>query len=47
VTIPKGHNFRSDCWIAIQLLLEFPDALFHAVDDESIRGDDEVWSRQA
>jgi len=47
VTVPKGHNFRSDCWIAIKLLLEFLDALFHAVDDESIRGDDEVWSRQA
>jgi hypothetical protein len=43
----KGHNFRSDCWIAIKLLLEFPDALFHALDEESILGDDEVWSSQA
>jgi hypothetical protein len=43
----KGHNFRSDCWIAIKLLLEFPDALFHVVDEESILGDDEVWSSQA
>jgi hypothetical protein len=40
----KGHNFRSDRWIAIKLLLEFPDALFHALDKESILGDDEVWS---
>jgi len=39
----QGHNFRSDGWIAIKLLLEFPDALFHAVDEESILGDDEVW----
>jgi hypothetical protein len=43
--VPKGHNFRSDRWIAIKLLQEFPDALFHTVDEESILGDDEVWSR--
>jgi len=43
----KGHNFRSDRWIAIKLLLEFPDALFHGVDEESILVDDEVWSSQA
>jgi len=47
LTVQKGHNFQSDCWIAIKLLLEFPDALFHAVDEESILGDDEVWSSQA
>jgi len=43
----KGHNFRSDHWIGIQLSLEFPDALFHALDEGSILGDDEVWSSQA
>jgi hypothetical protein len=43
----KGHNFRSDRWIAIKLLLEFPDALFHAVDEGSIHGDDELCSIQA
>jgi len=43
----KGHNFQSDRWIAIILLLEFPDALFLAVDEGSILGDDEVWSSQA
>jgi len=43
----KGDNFRSDHWIAIKLLLEFPDAHFHGVDDGSILGDDEVWSSQA
>jgi hypothetical protein len=43
----KGHNFRSDRWIAIKLLLEFPDALFHALDEESILGDDEVCLSQA
>jgi hypothetical protein len=31
----------------MKLLLEFPDALFHAVDEGSILGDDEVWSSQA
>jgi len=46
-TVRKGHNLRSDCWIAINLLLEFPDALFHGVDEESILGDDEVVSRLA
>jgi len=29
----------------MKLLLEFPDALFNAVDEESILSDDEVWSR--
>jgi len=47
VTVRKGNNFRSDRWIAINLLLEFPDALFHGVAEESILGDDEVWSSQA
>jgi hypothetical protein len=43
----KGHNFRSDRWIAIKLLLEFLDELFDGVDEESILDDDEVWSSQA
>jgi hypothetical protein len=43
----KGNNFRSDRWIGIKLFLEFPDALFHGVDEESILDDDEVWSSQA
>ena len=47
VTVRKGHNFGFDCWIAIKLLLEFPDALLHGVVVESILGEVEVWSRQA
>jgi hypothetical protein len=43
----KGHNFRSARWIGIKLLQEFPDALFHGVDEGSILRDDEVWSSQA
>jgi len=43
----KGHNFRSDRWMAIKLLLEFLDALFQGVDEGSILGDDEVWSSEA
>ena len=27
--------------------MEFPDALFHRVDVESILGEEDVWSRQA
>jgi hypothetical protein len=45
--VSKSHNFRSDCWIAIILLLEFPDVFFHEGDEESILGDNEVWSSQA
>jgi len=47
VTVRKGNNFRSDRWIAIKLLLEFSDALFHGGGKESILGDDDVWSSQA
>jgi len=47
LTVRKGHNFRCDRWIAIKILLEFSDALFHDVDEEWILGDDEVWSRLA
>jgi len=47
MTVRKGNNFRSDRWIGIKLLLEFPDALFHGVYEESILGYDEVWSNQA
>jgi len=47
VTVRNSHNFRSDRWIAIKLLLKFPDALLHGVDEESILDDDEVWSSQA
>jgi len=43
----KGHNFRSDRWIAIKLLLKFPDAVFQALDEESKLGYDEVWSSEA
>jgi len=43
----KGYNLLSDRWIAIKLFLEFPDAVYHAVDEESILGDDEVSSSQA
>jgi hypothetical protein len=43
----KSHNFQSDRWIAIKLSLEFTDALFHALDEESILGDNEVSSSQA
>jgi hypothetical protein len=31
----------------MKLLLEFPDALFHVMDEQSILGDDEVWSTEA
>jgi len=40
-------EWRSDRWIAIKLLLVFPDAFLRVVDEGSILGDDEVWSSQA
>jgi len=43
----ERHNIRSDRWILIKLLLEFPNALFHGVHEASIHGDDKVWSSQA
>jgi hypothetical protein len=30
----------------MKLLRDFPDALFHGVDEQSILGDNEVWSSQ-
>ena len=33
--------------MAFKLLLEFADALLRGVDEESILGDDEVWSSHA
>jgi hypothetical protein len=47
VTGRTSHNFLSDCWIAIKILHEFQDALFHIVDVESILGEEEVRSRKA
>ena len=47
VTVRTGHNYRSDLWIGIKILVEFPDARFHIVDVESLLVDEEVWSHQA
>jgi hypothetical protein len=33
--------------MTVKLLLQFLDAFFHVVDEESILGDDEVWSYHA
>jgi len=44
VRVRKGHNFRSDCWISIKFLQEFPDAVILEVDVESQLGDAEVSS---
>jgi len=37
--VRKGRNFRSERWIALKFLQEFPDAIFLAVDVESLLGD--------
>jgi len=44
VRIRKGHNFRSDRWISLKILQEFPHAIFLGVDVESLLGDAEVSS---
>jgi hypothetical protein len=36
IPVRKGHNFRSDRWIAFKFLQEFPDAVFLGVDVESL-----------
>jgi hypothetical protein len=42
VPVRKGHNFRSDRWIALKFLQEFPNAVFLVVDVQSLLGEAEV-----
>jgi hypothetical protein len=44
VPVCKGHNFCSNRWISLEILQEFPDAVFLGVDVESLLGDAEVPS---
>jgi len=44
VRVRKGHNFRSDRWISLKILQEFPDDVFRRVHVESLLGDAEVSS---
>jgi len=44
VQLRKGHNFRSDRWIALKFLQEFPEAVFLVVDVESLLGEAAVSS---
>jgi hypothetical protein len=44
VPVQEGHNFRSDRWIALKILQEFPDAVFLGVDVESLLDHAEVSS---
>jgi len=44
VRVQKGHNFRSDRWISLKILQEFPEAVFLGVDVESLLADAEVSS---
>jgi len=44
VRVRKGHNFRSDRWISLKILQEFPDVVFQGVDVESLLGDAKVSS---
>jgi hypothetical protein len=47
VTVRTGHNYRSDLWIGIKILVEFPEVYIYIVDVEPILGEEEVWSRHA
>jgi len=42
VPVRKGHNFLSDCWIALKFLQEFPEAAFLRVHVESVLDETEV-----
>jgi len=44
VPVRKGHNFRSDLWISLKILQEFPDAIFQGFDVESLLSEAEVSS---
>jgi hypothetical protein len=46
VPVRKCHNFRSNCWISLNFLQEFVDAVFLGVDVELLLGDMEVSSLQ-
>jgi len=42
--VRKGYNFRSDRWLALKFLEEFPEAVLLVVDVESLLGEAEVSS---
>jgi len=44
VRVRKGRNFRSDRWIYLKILQEFPDAIFLGLDVESLHGEAEESS---
>jgi len=44
VRVRKGHHFRSDRWISLKILQEFPEAVFLGVYVVSLLGDAEVSS---
>ena len=44
VLVRKGHNFGSDRWIPLKFLHEFPEAVFHGVNVESLLDEAEVSS---
>ena len=46
VTVQTSYNFWSDCWIAMNILWEFPEAPFNGMDVESTLGEVEAWSSQ-
>jgi len=39
VRVRKGHNFRSDRWISLKILQEFPDTVLLGLDVESLLDD--------
>jgi len=46
VPVRKGHNFWSDRWIALKILLVIPEAVIIGVNVESLLGEMEVSSLQ-
>ena len=44
VSAQKGHNFCSDCWIALKFLQGFPEAVFVGYAMESMFSDEDVCS---
>jgi hypothetical protein len=46
ITAEEGHNFWSDCWIAIKVLQFFPELVFLEVPMESLLVEEEVLSLQ-
>jgi hypothetical protein len=46
ITAEKGHNFRTDRWIALKVLQQFPEVVFLEEPTKSLLVEEEILSCQ-